>query len=63
MNANDWIKILTDREQRLTAILSQFRTSDDLTLQLIATKIGPLLEEVMEMTEKLFCHGEQPEDQ
>ena len=63
MNANDWIKILTDREQRLTAILDQFRTSNEPALQLIATKIGPLLEEVVEMTEKLFCHGEQPEDQ
>ena len=63
MNANDWIKILTDREQHLTAILSQFRTSDDPTLQLIATKIEPLLEEVVELTEKLFCTVEQSEGQ
>lgn len=60
---NDYIQILTDREQHLTAILDQFRTSDEAHLQLVAAKLGPLLEEVVEMTEKLFCHGEQPEDQ
>lgn len=63
MDTNDWIKILTDREQNLAAILDQFRASDEPHLQLVAAKMGPLLEEVVEMTEKLFPVTEQPEDQ
>ena len=63
MDTNDYIKLLTDREQHLTTILDQFRTSDEAHLQLAAAKLGPLLEEVVELTEKLFCRVEQPEGQ
>lgn len=54
MDTNDWITILTDREQHIAAILDQFRASDEAHLQLVAAKMGPLLEEVVEMTEKLL---------
>ena len=63
MDTNDWITLLTDREQHIAAILDQFRASDEAHLQLVAAKMGPLLKEVVELSEKLFCHGEQPEDQ
>jgi hypothetical protein len=58
MNANDWIKILTDREQYLTAILDQFRASDDPTLQLIATKMEPMFAEILKLQEKFFSTEE-----
>lgn len=63
MNANDWIKILTEREQYLTAILDQFRASDDLTLQLVASKMGPLFDELLEAQKKVLSTVEQHESQ
>ncbi|MBQ7345821.1 MAG: hypothetical protein IJW45_07160 [Oscillospiraceae bacterium] len=63
MDTNDYIKILTKREQHLAAILDQFHTSDETHLQLVAAKMGPLLQEVAELTEELFCRAEQPEGQ
>lgn len=63
MDTNDWIKILTDREQRISDTLDQFRTSDEAHLQLVAAKMVPLFDEIVDLSEKLFSHLEPPADQ